>query len=91
LDSGRQHIELLSVAELIEELEIAGLMQASARGLRFSVVSVDPTVTIEGDRQTLLAAISNLLQNAFKFTRKDSQGVHIHARHNQAADLTCAA
>jgi signal transduction histidine kinase len=28
-------------------------------------------VTIEGDRQVLVAAVSNLLQNAFKFTRRN--------------------
>ncbi|MEO7109187.1 MAG: ATP-binding protein [Polyangiaceae bacterium] len=28
-------------------------------------------MTIEGDRQILEAAVSNLLQNAFKFTRKN--------------------
>jgi hypothetical protein len=32
-------------------------------------MSVDRSVTIEGDRQILAAALSNLLQNAFKFTR----------------------
>jgi signal transduction histidine kinase len=43
------------------------------------VTSVDPTVTVEGDRQTLAALISNLLQNAFKFTR-DHGDVALTAR-----------
>jgi signal transduction histidine kinase len=34
------------------------------------VTSIEPTVTIEGDRQILAAAVSNLLQNAFKFSRE---------------------
>jgi signal transduction histidine kinase len=69
LDAGIGRPEPISVAELIEEVEIAGLIQAQARGLHLAVTSVDRTVTVEGDRQVLAAAIGNLLQNAFKFTR----------------------
>lgn len=68
LDSGAQHRERISVAELVEELEIGGSILAHARGLSFSVTSVDRPVTIEGDRQIIAAALANLLQNAFKFT-----------------------
>jgi signal transduction histidine kinase len=70
LDAGIERLESISAAEFIEEVEIGALIQAEARGIRFAVASVDPTVTIEGDRQILAAAVSNLLQNAFKFTRK---------------------
>ena len=70
LDAGIKHLEPISVATFVEEVEISALIQAQALGLHLSVVSVDPTVTIEGDRQILAAAISNLLHNAFKFTRK---------------------
>ena len=60
------------MAELIEEAEIGALLQAQARGLLFTVTSVERTVTVEGDRQIFSAAVSNLLQNAFKFTRKQT-------------------
>lgn len=60
-----------SVAGLVEELEIDAAMQARARGLELRVTSVGAEVSIEGDRQILAAAVSNLLQNAFKFTRAD--------------------
>ena len=69
LDAGIGRLESISVAELVEEVEIAALIQAQAKGLHLAVTSVDPTVTIEGDRQVLAAAIANLLHNAFKFTR----------------------
>jgi signal transduction histidine kinase len=62
--------ERISVGELIEEVEIGASLRAEARGLHFSVSSVDRAVTIEGDRQVLAAAVSNLLENAFKFTRR---------------------
>lgn len=70
LDSGIERLELISVAEFLEEVEIGAVFQAQARGLRFASTTVDRTVTIEGDRQILAAALSNLLQNAFKFTHK---------------------
>jgi len=72
LDAGIDHRELICVAELVDEIEISGSLQAEVRGLKFVVTSVDPTVTIEGDRQIVSAAVSNLLQNAFKFTCKHS-------------------
>jgi len=72
LDSGKERHDCISVADLIGELETAASIQAQARGLRFTLASVDATVTVEGDRQILAATVSNLLQNAFKFTRKHS-------------------
>jgi signal transduction histidine kinase len=70
LDAGIECLESISVAGFVDEIEIGALHQARARGLHLAVASVDRAVTIVGDRQTLAAAISNLLQNAFKFTRK---------------------
>jgi signal transduction histidine kinase len=70
LDAGIAHVERISVASLIDDIEIAAAMQARARGLHFAVSSVAPAVTVEGDRQTIEATIANLLHNAFKFTEK---------------------
>jgi signal transduction histidine kinase len=70
LDAGTENVERISVAEFIVEVEIGAQMQAETRGLRLAVTSVDRTVTIEGDRQILAAAVSNLLHNAVKFSRE---------------------
>lgn len=70
LDVGIAQDELISVADFVAEIEIGAQLQSQARGLTFVVTSVDPTVTIAGDRQILAAAVANLLQNAFKFSRK---------------------
>ncbi len=70
LDAGIQRLEVISVADFVAEVEIGAAMQAQGRGVNFKLASVEPAVTIEGDRQILIAAVSNLLQNAFKFTRK---------------------
>jgi signal transduction histidine kinase len=70
LDAGIENRNTISVAELVEELEIGTSMYAEKQHVRFVAPSVDRRVTIEGDRQIIAAAISNLLHNAFKFTRK---------------------
>ncbi|MEO7111725.1 MAG: HAMP domain-containing sensor histidine kinase, partial [Polyangiaceae bacterium] len=72
LSAGINRVERISIGELIEESEISGNLQAEVRGIHFAITSVDRTVTVEGDRQILAAAITNLLQNAFKFTREGS-------------------
>jgi signal transduction histidine kinase len=70
LDAGIARFDPISVAELVEELELSGSMQAQERGLQFAATPVDPSVMIAGDRQIIVAAVSNLLQNAFKFSRR---------------------
>jgi signal transduction histidine kinase len=49
------------------------LLHAGASGSRLTVPAVDPLLEIEGDRERLLGALSNLLQNAFKFTRPGTE------------------
>jgi signal transduction histidine kinase len=68
LDAGLHRVESISVADFIAEVEIGAHMHAASRGVVFTASSVEQVVTIEGDRQILLAAVWNLLQNAIKFT-----------------------
>jgi len=72
LDAGIHHLESILVSDFVEEVETGASIQARARGLRFTVTSVPHSVFIESDRQILAAAVSNLLQNAFKFTQRHS-------------------
>ncbi len=65
--------ERFSLAKLVEDLEVDAAMEANAHGLELRVTSVDAGVSIEGDRQILAAAVANLLQNAFKFSRAGSR------------------
>jgi signal transduction histidine kinase len=69
-DAGISRFGHIVVADFLAEIEAGAAMQAAARGLQFKASSVDHLVAIEGDRQLLAAAVSNLLHNAFKFTRK---------------------
>ncbi|MEO8796932.1 MAG: HAMP domain-containing sensor histidine kinase [Polyangiaceae bacterium] len=73
LDAGINKLEILPLWEIIEEVEIGGSLMAQSRGLSLSVAEVDHTLRVEADRQILGAAISNLLQNAFKFTKPKTQ------------------
>jgi signal transduction histidine kinase len=73
LDAGIDYRERVAVAALIEDAEVNGTIQASSRNLAFSVKPVETAVEVEVDRQIVVGAIANLLQNAFKFTRPDGQ------------------
>lgn len=84
VDAGIYTPERVQVCSFIEELEIGSAMQAQSRNIRFSVTSVAPPVTIDVDRQILAGALSNLLGNAFKFTRR---GGHVSLTVQALADL----
>jgi len=70
LEAGIENHDIISVADLVDELEFDTTMYVQHEHVRFVVASVDRRVLIEGDRQIIASAISNLLHNAFKFTRK---------------------
>ena len=62
----RRHIFL--VAGFITEVRHAANREAHARGCVLTVSGVDPRLAVNADRDLLLLAIGNLMQNAFKFT-----------------------
>ena len=69
LSSGLYRAEPLLLAEVLEEVEVAAALDARARGLELTFLSTHYGIVVEADRQLLIAALSNLIQNAFKFTR----------------------
>ncbi len=71
-------LEVLSVADFVAEACIAASLQAQAAEVRFTVSTTDPSLALRVDRDLLLSAVSNLLQNAFKFTDRHSTVV-LHA------------
>ena len=64
--------ERVAVDRFIAELEISARIAASARGVIFSVNPVPPGLYVQADPHLLHSAISNLLHNAFKYTRPGS-------------------
>ena len=61
--------ERIAVADFIGDIRVGTAIEAAARGLEFTVAPIDEGLAIEGDRRIVAAAVTNLLQNAVKFTR----------------------
>jgi signal transduction histidine kinase len=69
LAAGVPLVETLLIDEFLEEIEVAAVMQAEAQGLCLDVSFSQGNLAIDADRQLLASAVSNLLQNAFKYTK----------------------
>jgi signal transduction histidine kinase len=65
--------EVFSLAAFIADAGSAAMLDANARGCSFNVRHIDTNLEIQGDRQLLLGALMNLLQNAFKFTHQQTE------------------
>jgi signal transduction histidine kinase len=70
--------ETFSVATWIGDARDRAALDANHRGSEFDVPVVDPLLGIRGDRGLLLAALGNILRNAFEFTLPGT-GVSLHA------------
>ena len=78
--------QVISVADLFAELALSTSLEAQSRGCQFTTAAVHADLAVRADRDLLLAAIGNLLQNAFKFTKYGTQvmltshaaGDHVH-------------
>jgi signal transduction histidine kinase len=73
LAAGTHLRERLPLRKFIEEMEIDASMDATKRGVQLRVELMDGDLLVDVDRHLFTSAISNLLQNAFKFTRPSSQ------------------
>lgn len=62
-----------SLVSFIAEAERTAALDADARGCILTVPPVDPALAIAGDRERLLAGLTNILQNALKFTRTSTE------------------
>jgi signal transduction histidine kinase len=67
-----QH-ELFSLGQFINEVKLAGELEAQVKGCVLFVSDVDPRLAVDADRDLLFSALGNLLQNAFKFTHPGSE------------------
>ena len=65
--------EAFSLAMFVADARNAASLYADASGCAFAVPEVDPLVGVTGDRELLLAALVNLLQNAFRFTHPHTE------------------
>lgn len=64
---------LFSLADFIAEIKLSASLEGQVKGCTFKVSDVDPLLAVDVDRDLLLAAAGNLLQNAFKFSHPHSE------------------
>jgi hypothetical protein len=68
LGTGSARPERVSIAELIEEIEIIATIEANERAIQLSIDPGSHDVAVQAAPQ-ILASVANLVQNALKFTR----------------------
>jgi Histidine kinase-, DNA gyrase B-, and HSP90-like ATPase len=71
--------EAIKLAPFLESLKISASFDALARGTPFTVAPVADDVCVYAEPEMLAAAVGNLLQNAFKFTKHHAE-VWLRAR-----------
>jgi signal transduction histidine kinase len=64
---------LFSLADFIAEVKLSASLEAAVNRCTLTVSYVDSKLAVDADRELLLSAVGNLLQNAFKFTRPLSE------------------
>jgi signal transduction histidine kinase len=73
LETEKPDLKPISMLELMGEMQISGAVHAETYGLQLTVHPVDRDLMIDGDWHLLASAVSNLLQNAFKFSRANGR------------------
>lgn len=61
--------DAFSLVDFIGDIHAAASLSARGYGCTLSAAPVDADLGVSGNRDLLMAAVANLLQNAFKFTR----------------------
>jgi signal transduction histidine kinase len=65
--------ELISLADFIDQIGVSASLEARVQKCTFTVSDVDTRLAVDVDRDMLLSAVGNLLQNAFKFTEPGTE------------------
>ena len=68
ISANQQRRERVSVTPFLTEIASTGALHADARGLEFAFQPGDPAWVVTADPQLLASAVTNLLNNAFKYT-----------------------
>ena len=64
--------QLFSLADFIAEASLSAKLEAQMRETMLDVAEVDGRLAMDADRDLLLSALGNVLQNAFKFSHPGS-------------------
>jgi signal transduction histidine kinase len=66
--ANQQRRERLAITPFLNEIAVAGSLHAESRGLQFAFEPGDPGWVVTADPQLLASAVTNLLNNAYKYT-----------------------
>jgi signal transduction histidine kinase len=72
-------LRTIRLADFLGEVASSASLDPLARECEFTVTNTDLDMEVDVDPEMLAAAVGNLLQNAFKFTKRHSE-VRLHAR-----------
>jgi signal transduction histidine kinase len=67
--ANQQRRERVTIPSFLDEIAAASRLLAAHRGQQFALDAIDPALAVDVDRQLLASAVTNLLNNACKFTR----------------------
>jgi signal transduction histidine kinase len=70
--------QAIRLAEFLEDIAAAASLDAHARAINLVKTRVDADIVVFADPDMLASAVGNLLQNALKFTQRDTE-VTLHA------------
>jgi signal transduction histidine kinase len=68
-----EHREVLRLPVFLGDLAVAAALHAEYRGLTFTLAGIAPDLVVNADPHLLGSAVTNLLNNAFKFTHESGR------------------
>jgi signal transduction histidine kinase len=81
-----QYREMLHLPVFLGDLAVGAALHAEYRGLTFTLAPVEQSLTVHADPHLLGSAVTNLLNNAFKFTH---EGGHVRLAANECGGRVC--
>lgn len=69
LEAGAPRRDRVVVSDLLGEVAIGAALRAKQRNVQLSFAPVASNIAVDGDTQIVLSIVTNLVQNACKFTR----------------------
>jgi signal transduction histidine kinase len=68
LSANQQRPERVAIASFLEDIAAAGRLQSDYLGQHFLIDQIEPDLAVDVDPQLLASAVTNVLNNAFKYT-----------------------